>query len=95
MTTRRILGRGRGNTQWVSSGPARRRILQALLAAATSGLAAFSSSGTLSAAGGGRGGSPAAAAAGSLKTATIGGATVLTNANGFTLEFRPFRTCRV
>ena len=35
-------------------------------------------------------GSPAAAAAGSLKTATIGGATVLTNAKGFTLySFAP------
>jgi predicted lipoprotein with Yx(FWY)xxD motif len=37
-----------------------------------------------------RGGSLAAAAAGGLKTATIGGATVLTNANGFTLySFAP------
>jgi predicted lipoprotein with Yx(FWY)xxD motif len=91
MTTRRILGRGRGNTQWVSSGPARLRILLVLLAvaAAAAVLAAFSSSGTLSAAGGSRGGS-LAAAAGGLKTATIGGATVLTNAAGFTLySFAP------
>ena len=69
-------------------------MLLALLAvaAAAAVLAACSSSGTSSA---GTStstgtGSPAAAAAGSLKTATIGGATVLTSAQGFTLySFAP------
>jgi predicted lipoprotein with Yx(FWY)xxD motif len=69
------------------------RMLLALLAAAAAAavLAACSSSATSSAAGGGTSSSsPAAAAAGSLKTATIGGATVLTNAKGFTLySFAP------
>jgi predicted lipoprotein with Yx(FWY)xxD motif len=74
----------------------RLRMLLALLAVAAAAvvLAACSSSGTSS-----TGGStstptstsgPAAATAGSLKTATIGGATVLTNAKGFTLySFAP------
>jgi predicted lipoprotein with Yx(FWY)xxD motif len=65
-----------------------------LLAAAAAAmvLAACSSSGTssgTSSAGGGSS-SPAAAAAGGLKTATIGGVAVLTNAKGFTLySFAP------
>jgi predicted lipoprotein with Yx(FWY)xxD motif len=72
----------------------RLRMLLALLAvaAASAVLAACSSSGTSSTSGGGSTstGSPAAATAGSLKTATIGGATVLTNAKGFTLySFAP------
>ena len=61
------------------------------IAATVAVLAACSSSGT-SAAGGGSTStsSPAAATASSLKTATIGGATVLTNAKGFTLySFAP------
>ena len=72
----------------------RLRMLLALLAvaAAAAVLAACSSSATSSASGSGgstSGGSPAAVA-GSLKTATIGGATVLTNAKGFTLySFAP------
>jgi len=70
------------------------RMLLALLAvaAAAAVLAACSSSATSSSSGGGSssGGSPAAATAGSLKTATIGGATVLTSASGFTLySFAP------
>jgi predicted lipoprotein with Yx(FWY)xxD motif len=69
------------------------RMLLALLAvaAAAAVLAACSSSGTSSSSGSGSSsGSPAAAAAGGLKTATIGGATVLTNASGFTLySFAP------
>jgi len=70
------------------------RMLLALsaIAAAAAVLAARSSSGTSSTSGGGSTStsSPAAATAGSLKTATIGGATVLTNANGFTLySFAP------
>ena len=75
--------------------PNRLRMLLALLAvaAAAAVLAACSSSGTSSssAAGGGTStGSPAAATTGSLKTATIGGATVLTSAKGFTLySFAP------
>ena len=69
------------------------RVLLAVLAvaAATAVLAACGSSATSSAGGGGTStGSPAAATAGGLKTATIGGATVLTNAAGFTLySFAP------
>ena len=76
--------------------PNRLRMLLALLAvaAAAAVLAACSSSGT-SPTGGSTStptstSSPAAATAGSLKTATIGGATVLTNASGFTLySFAP------
>jgi predicted lipoprotein with Yx(FWY)xxD motif len=73
----------------------RLRMLLALLAvaAASAVLAACSSSATSSASGSGggtSGSSPAAAAAGSLKTATIGGATVLTSSKGFTLySFAP------
>ena len=73
----------------------RLRMLLALLAvaAAAAVLAACSSSGTSSASGGSGStstSSPAAATAGSLKTATIGGATVLTNSKGFTLySFAP------
>jgi predicted lipoprotein with Yx(FWY)xxD motif len=72
--------------------PNRLRMTLALLAvaAATAVLAACSSSGTSSTSGGSSSSSPAAATAGSLKTATIGGVTVLTNANGFTLySFAP------
>jgi predicted lipoprotein with Yx(FWY)xxD motif len=71
------------------------RILLALpaVAAAAAVLAACSSSGTSSTSSGSGStstSSPAAATAGSLKTATIGGATVLTNAHGFTLySFAP------
>jgi predicted lipoprotein with Yx(FWY)xxD motif len=67
----------------------RLRMLLALLAiaAAAAVLAACSSSATSSTSGSS---SPAAATAGGLKTASIGGATVLTNANGFTLySFAP------
>ena len=61
------------------------------VAAAAAVLAACSSSGSSSASGGSTStSSPAAATAGTLKTATIGGATVLTNAKGFTLySFAP------
>ena len=75
--------------------PNRLRMLLALpaVAAAAAVLAACGSSGTSSASGGSGStstGSPAAATAGSLKTATIGGATVLTNSKGFTLySFAP------
>ena len=74
--------------------PNRLRMLLAVLAvaAAAAVLAACSSSGTSSAGGSGSTGTstPAAATAGSLKTTTIGGATVLTNAKGFTLySFAP------
>jgi predicted lipoprotein with Yx(FWY)xxD motif len=64
----------------------RLRVLLALLAAAAAAavVAACSSSGTPSSSGGGS--STHAAAAGSLKTAKIGGAMVLTNAKGFTLD---------
>ena len=69
----------------------RPRVLLALLAAAAAAavVAACGSSGTPSSSGGGSS-AHAAAAAGSLKTAKIGGATVLTNAGGFTLySFAP------
>jgi predicted lipoprotein with Yx(FWY)xxD motif len=74
--------------------PNRLRMLLALLAvaAASAILAACSSSGTSSAGGSGSTGTstPAAATTGNLKTTTIGGATVLTNAKGFTLySFAP------
>ena len=67
--------------------------LAVLAVAVAAVLAACSSSGTSSASSGGGStstGTPAAATAGTLKTATIGGATVLTNAKGFTLySFAP------
>ena len=93
MTTRR----GNGDSaQRITSGPSRLRMLLALLAvaAAAAVLAACSSSATSSAGGGTStptsSSSPAAATAGSVKTATIGGVTVLTNAQGFTLySFAP------
>jgi predicted lipoprotein with Yx(FWY)xxD motif len=74
--------------------PNRLRMLLAVLAvaAASAVLAACGSSGTSSAGGSGSTGTstPAAATTGSLKTTTIGGATVLTNAKGFTLySFAP------
>jgi predicted lipoprotein with Yx(FWY)xxD motif len=72
--------------------PNRLRMLLALLAvtAATAVLAACSSSGTSSAGGSGSTSSPVATTAGSLKTATIGGVTVLTSAKGLTLySFAP------
>jgi predicted lipoprotein with Yx(FWY)xxD motif len=69
------------------------RMLLALLAVAAAAVvvAACSSSATSSSTGtSSSSGSPAAATGGSLKTATIGGATVLTNAAGFTLySFAP------
>jgi predicted lipoprotein with Yx(FWY)xxD motif len=74
----------------------RLRMLLALPAAAAAAavVAACSSagtpSGTSSSSSGGGSSAPAAAAAGSLKTAKIGGATVLTSAKGFTLySFAP------
>jgi predicted lipoprotein with Yx(FWY)xxD motif len=74
--------------------PNRLRMLLAVLAvaAAAAVLAACSSSGTSSGSGSGSTGTstPAAATTGNLKTTTIGGATVLTNAKGFTLySFAP------
>ena len=94
MRTRKIPGRGSSSSAQRTSGPARLRILLALTAAAAvAALAACSSSATSSTRGGGgssSSSSPAAAAAGSLKTATIGGVTVLTNSKGFTLySFAP------
>jgi predicted lipoprotein with Yx(FWY)xxD motif len=60
------------------------------VAAAAAVLAACSSSGTSSTGGSTGTGTPAAATTGNLKTTTIGGATVLTNAKGFTLySFAP------
>src|SRR6202046_2441285 len=85
--------RGNGDSaQWISSGPSRLRMLLALPAgaAAAAVLAACSSSGTSATSGGSSTSSPAAATAGNLKTATIGGVTVLTSATGFTLySFAP------
>ena len=87
--------RGNGDSaQRISSGPSRLRMLLALpaVAAAAAVLAACSSSGTSSSSGGSSTStsSPAAATAGSLKTAAIGGVTVLTSSKGFTLySFAP------
>ena len=97
MTTRKILDRsGSGSAQRISSRPARLRILLALpvVAAAAAALAACSSAGTSSPSPSGSSSSssssPAAAAASSVKTASIGGVTVLTNSKGFTLySFAP------
>ena len=94
MTTRKLLDHRNGdNAQRVSSGRTRLRILLALpaAAAAAAALAACSSSGTPSgASSSGTSGGHIAAAAGSLKTAKIGGATVLTSVKGFTLySFAP------
>ena len=73
--------------------PNRLRMLLAVLGVAAAGavLAACGSSGTSSAGGGSTStGSPVAATAGSLKTATIGGVTVLTDAKGFAVySFAP------
>jgi predicted lipoprotein with Yx(FWY)xxD motif len=92
MTTRKILGRSSsGGAQRISSGPARLRILVALpaAAAAVAALAACGSSGG-SAGNSSGSGSPVAAASSTLKTAKIGGATVLTSPKGFTLySFAP------
>jgi predicted lipoprotein with Yx(FWY)xxD motif len=89
MTTPKILGRGNGDSgQRISRRPARLRILLALPAAAAAAavLAACGSSGGSS----GSSSSPVAAASSTLKTAKIGGATVLTNGKGFTLySFAP------
>ena len=74
---------------WPKARNRRLRVLLALLAAAAAAavVAACSSSGTPSSGGGS---STHAATAGSLKTAKIGGAMVLTNAKGFTLySFAP------
>jgi predicted lipoprotein with Yx(FWY)xxD motif len=94
MITGKLLDHRHGdNAQRASSGRTRLRILLALLAAAAAAaaLAACGSSGTPSgpsSSGASSGGVPAAA--GSLKTAEIGGAAVLTSAKGFTLySFAP------
>jgi predicted lipoprotein with Yx(FWY)xxD motif len=99
MATPKTPGRGTGGGahRLTSSGPARLRILLALpaAAAATAALAACSSSAASSPSSpaGSASSSPAAAAAGTVKTATIGGVTVLTNSNGFTLySFAPDTT---
>jgi predicted lipoprotein with Yx(FWY)xxD motif len=93
MTTRKILGRGNGDSAHrITSGPARLRILLALPAAAAAAavLAACGSSGGSSGSSSGSSSSPVAAASSTLKTAKIGGATVLTNGKGFTLySFAP------
>ena len=91
MTTPKILGRGHGDSrQRISRRPARLRMVLVLAAAAAAAavLAACSSSGSS----GGTSGSssPVAASSSTLKTAKIGGATVLTNGKGFTLySFAP------
>jgi predicted lipoprotein with Yx(FWY)xxD motif len=94
MTTRKISGQGgSGSAHRVSSGSARLRILLVLpvAAAAAAVLAACSSAGAASpSSASSSSSSPAATAASSVKTATIGGATVLTNSKGFTLySFAP------
>src|SRR2546421_6063836 len=61
-----------------------RMLLALLAAAAAAAIVAASSSGT-SSSGGSSSSNPVSASAGSLHTARVGGATVLTNAKGFTL----------
>ena len=87
----RVQGQGESNDQVAlpagSTGRSAELLALLAVAAAAAVLAACSSSATSSASGSS---SPAAATAGSLKTATIGGATVLTNAKGFPLySFAP------
>jgi predicted lipoprotein with Yx(FWY)xxD motif len=104
MTMLKIPGRSNGDTgHRLSSGPARLRMLLVLpaAAAASAGLVACSSGGASSPSSSSSSASsapasssasstPAAAAASTLKTAKIGGATVLTSAKGFTLySFAP------
>jgi predicted lipoprotein with Yx(FWY)xxD motif len=92
MTTRKILDRGHGDETRRISGPARVRLLLALPAAAgaAAALAACSSAGAASPSPAASSSSPAAAAASTVKTAQIGGATVLTSSKGFTLySFAP------
>ena len=94
MTACKSPGSGNNDRARRRSGPVRLRILLALpvAAAAAAALAACSSSATSSPAspGSSTSSSPAAAAAGTVTTANIGGATVLTNSKGFTLySFAP------
>jgi predicted lipoprotein with Yx(FWY)xxD motif len=92
MTTRKILDRVSGDrAQRITSRPARLRILLALPAAAAAA-AVLAACGSSSGSSGGSSGSssPVAASSSTLKTAKIGGATVLTNGKGFTLySFAP------
>jgi predicted lipoprotein with Yx(FWY)xxD motif len=97
MTPRKIPARGsNGRAPRISGGRARLRILLALpaAAAAAAALVACSSAGASPSPAGSTASSPAsspaAAAASTVKTATIAGATVLTNSKGFTLySFAP------
>src|SRR5580700_3105227 len=93
MTTRTISGQGGcGSARRISGGRARLRMLLALpaAAAAAAALVACSSAGASPSPSSSGGSSGAAAAAGTVKTATIAGATVLTNSKGFTLySFAP------
>jgi predicted lipoprotein with Yx(FWY)xxD motif len=93
MTTQKILDRDHGHKTRRISGPARVRLLLALptAAGAAAALAACSSAGAASPSPtASSSSSPAAAAASSVKTAQIGGATVLTSSKGFTLySFAP------
>ena len=92
MTTRKIPDRVNGDSgQRISRRPARLRILLALMAAAA-GAAVLAACGSSSGSSGGSSGSssPVAVSSSTLKTAKIGGATVLTNGKGFTLySFAP------
>ena len=81
----------RSLTRLKAPNPLRMLLAVLAVAAATAVLAACGSSGSSSAGGGSTStSSPAAATAGSLKTATIGGAMVLTDAKGFAVySFAP------
>ena len=93
MTTPKVPGRGNGGrARRLGRGPARMRILLALPigVAAAAALVACSAAGASSPSpGSSTSSSPAAAAAGTVRTATIGGVTVLTNSKGFTLYSFP------
>ena len=93
MTTRRISGRGgSGSARRISGGLPRLRMLLALpaAAAAAAALVACSSAGASPSPSASSTSSADAAATVTVKTATIAGATVLTNSKGFTLySFAP------
>jgi predicted lipoprotein with Yx(FWY)xxD motif len=90
MTTRKIPGQGGSGSARRISGRARLRILLALPAAAVAAAALVACGSAGASPSSASSSSPAAAAAGTVKTATIAGATVLTNSKGFTLySFAP------
>ena len=90
MATPKIPGRGGRAQLLIGDAPARLRTLLALAAAAVALAACSSSAASTASSPASSAASPAAAGAASVKTAMIGGVTVLTNSRGFTLySFAP------